>query len=282
VINLQKTKKINSFIFLFIILVLVITIGLSTTRNQPSQISGMVGSVFSPVQKVFYSIGQTFTNSFDLLLNISRIREENLQLQEKNSMLQEENIQLKYIVNNSEALKNEYEMLSNIQYDYVKSQIVSRDIGNWFERFTIDKGTNNGIQVDDIVIKAVKTEDQLVKVGLIGKVVDVGYNWSKVVTIDDIISSVSIKVLRTNEGGVAKGSINGIIEAFMFSQTEDLKVDDEIVTSGLGEIYLPNIYIGKVAKIEKTSDLLTEKITIIPIVDFERLYEVFVIKVDRR
>ncbi|KUK74047.1 MAG: Cell shape-determining protein MreC [Clostridiales bacterium 38_11] len=281
-INLQKTKKINSFIFLFIILVLVITIGLSTTRNQPSQISGMVGSVFSPVQKVFYSIGQTFTNSFDLLLNISRIREENLQLQEKNSMLQEENIQLKYIVNNSEALKNEYEMLSNIQYDYVKSQIVSRDIGNWFERFTIDKGTNNGIQVDDIVIKAVKTEDQLVKVGLIGKVVDVGYNWSKVVTIDDIISSVSIKVLRTNEGGVAKGSINGIIEAFMFSQTEDLKVDDEIVTSGLGEIYLPNIYIGKVAKIEKTSDLLTEKITIIPIVDFERLYEVFVIKVDRR
>jgi len=282
VIDLQKTKKINSFIFLFIILVLVITIGLSTTRNQPSQISGMVGSVFSPVQKVFYSIGQTFTNSFDLLLNISRIREENLQLQEKNSMLQEENIQLKYIVNNSEALKNEYEMLSNIQYDYVKSQIVSRDIGNWFERFTIDKGTNNGIQVDDIVIKAVKTEDQLVKVGLIGKVVDVGYNWSKVVTIDDIISSVSIKVLRTNEGGVAKGSINGIIEAFMFSQTEDLKVDDEIVTSGLGEIYLPNIYIGKVAKIEKTSDLLTEKITIIPIVDFERLYEVFVIKVDRR
>ncbi|HBH13048.1 MAG TPA: rod shape-determining protein MreC [Clostridiales bacterium] len=281
-IDLQKTKKINSFIFLFIILVLVITIGLSTTRNQPSQISGMVGSVFSPVQKVFYSIGQTFTNSFDLLLNISRIREENLQLQEKNSMLQEENIQLKYIVNNSEALKNEYEMLSNIQYDYVKSQIVSRDIGNWFERFTIDKGTNNGIQVDDIVIKAVKTEDQLVKVGLIGKVVDVGYNWSKVVTIDDIISSVSIKVLRTNEGGVAKGSINGIIEAFMFSQTEDLKVDDEIVTSGLGEIYLPNIYIGKVAKIEKTSDLLTEKITIIPIVDFERLYEVFVIKVDRR
>jgi len=282
VIDLQKTKKINNFIFVLIVLVLVITIGLSTTRNQPSQISGIVGSVFSPVQKVIYSISQTFTNSFDLLLNISRIREENTQLQERISILQEENIQLKYIVNNSEDLKNEYEMLSKIEYDYVKSQIISRDIGNWFERFTIDKGTNNGIQIDDIVIKAVRTEDQLVKVGLIGKVVDVGYNWSKVITIDDIGSSVSIKVLRTNEGGVAKGSVSGVIEAFMFSQTEDLRVDDEIVTSGLGEIYLPNIYIGKIAKIEKTSDLLTEKITIIPVVDFEKLYEVFVVKVDRR
>jgi rod shape-determining protein MreC len=242
----------------------------------------MVGSVFSPVQKVFYSIGQTFANSFDSLLNISKIREENNQLKERNSLLQEENIQLKYIVNNAEALKNEHEMLSKIQYDYVKSQIISRDIGNWFERFTIDKGTNSGIQIDDIVIKAVRTEDRLVKVGLIGKVVDVGYNWSKVVTIDDIGSSVSIKVLRTNEGGVAKGSINGNIEAFMFNQTEDLRVGDEIVTSGLGEIYLPNIYIGVIEKIEKTSDLLTEKITIMPVVDFEKLYEVFVIKVGRR
>lgn len=281
-IDLQKTKKINNFIFALIVLVLIITIGLSTTRNQPSEISGIVGSVFSPVQKVFYSIGQTFTNSFDSLLNISKIREENIQLQERISILQEENIQLKYVVNNAEALKNEYEMLSNMQYNYVKSQIISRDIGNWFERFTIDKGTNSGIQVDDIVIKAVRTEDRLVKVGLIGKVVDVGYNWSKVVTIDDIGSSVSVKVLRTNEGGVAKGSISGNIEAFMFNQTEDLRVGDDIVTSGLGEIYLPNIYIGKIEKIEKTSDLLTEKITVIPIVDFERLYEVYVIKVDRR
>jgi rod shape-determining protein MreC len=282
VIDLHKTKKINNLIFALIVLVLIVTIGLSTTRNQPSEISGIVGSVFSPVQKVFYSIGQTFANSFDSLLNISKIREENIQLQERISILQEENIQLKYIVNNAEALKNEYEMLSNIQYDYVKSQIISRDIGNWFERFTIDKGTNSGIQIDDIVIKAVRTEDRMVKVGLIGKVVDVGYNWSKVVTIDDIGSSVSIKVLRTNEGGVAKGSISGNIEAFMFNQTEDLRVGDDIVTSGLGEIYLPNIYIGQIAKIEKTSDLLTEKITVIPIVDFEKLYEVYVIKVDRR
>ena len=251
-IDLHKTKKFNNFIFVLIVLILVITIGLSTSRDQPSKVTGMVGSVFSPVQKVFYSIGQTFANSFDSLLNISKIREENNQLKERNSLLQEENIQLKYIVNNAEALKNEYEMLSKIQYDYVKSQIISRDIGNWFERFTIDKGTNSGIQIDDIVIKAVRTEDRLVKVGLIGKVVDVGYNWSKVVTIDDIGSSVSIKVLRTNEGGVAKGSINGNIEAFMFNQTEDLRVGDEIVTSGLGEIYLPNIYIGVIEKIEKT------------------------------
>lgn len=281
-IELHKIKKIKNFIFVFIVLALVTTIGLSTTRDQPSKVTGMVGSVFSPVQKVFYSIGQTFANSFDSLLNISKIREENNQLRERNNLLQEENIQLKYIVNNAEALKNEYEMLSKMQYDYVKSQIISRDIGNWFERFTIDKGTNSGIQIDDIVIKAVRTEDRLVKVGLIGKVVDVGYNWSKVVTIDDIGSSVSIKVLRTNEGGVAKGSISGTIEAFMFNQTEDLIVGDEIVTSGLGEIYLPNIYIGTIEKIEKTSDLLTEKITIMPVVDFEKLYEVFVIKVDRR
>jgi rod shape-determining protein MreC len=276
-----KSKRVRIAIFSGIVLIMIGIIAINASDPVNPRGTGSIGSIFSPVQKVVYSVTQTFSNSFDSLLNISRIREENNQLRERNAQLMEENRQLAYIVSQSQALENEYNMLKNFEYDYVKSQIISRDPNNWFERFTIDKGENQQIKIDDIVVKAVSTESGLVQVGLVGKVVDVGYNWSKVVTINDIASSVSIKILRTNEGGVAKGTLDRRIEGVMFNQTEDIIIGDKILTSGLGEIYYPDLYIGKITKVEKTSDLLTEKITIEPAVDFERLYEVFVLKVDK-
>ena len=61
----------------------------------------------------------------------------------------------------------------------------------------------------------------------------------------------------------------------------DLNIGDQVMTSGLGEIYIPNLYIGEISKIEKTSDLLTEKITVDTSVDFEKLFEVYIIRVER-
>ncbi|SHJ58645.1 rod shape-determining protein MreC [Dethiosulfatibacter aminovorans DSM 17477] len=278
---MHNNKRIIRIIFVLIILFLIASIGLSSSQGNMSSPAGIAGAVFSPVQKVFYSIGQTFSNSFESILNISKIREENLQLKEKMYSLQEENLELKYLVNNSAALTNAYEMLRTVEYDFVRSQIISRDIVNWFGRFTLDKGSSDDINVDDIVIQAMKTDDGIIRVGLIGKITDVGPNWSKVVAINDVNSSVSIKILRTNETGVISGTIEGETEGYMFKQTEDLNIGDQVMTSGLGEIYIPNLYIGEISKIEKTSDLLTEKITVDTSVDFEKLFEVYIIRVER-
>lgn len=278
---LINNKKITNLVFIISVFILIAVIGVTSSNYETKGISKAFSSLVAPVQKIFYSVGYTFSNSFDSLLNISKIREENNQLKERVYTLQEENLSLKYIVNNSEALLMEYEMIKNIEYDYEKSQIISRDLGNWFGRFTIDKGQNYGVKIDDIVIKAIANQEGLVKMGLVGKVTDVGENWAKVVVINDVNSSVSFKLLRNNESGVLKGTIEGTIEGYMFNQTDDLIIGDEIVTSGLGEVYVPNLYIGKISKIEKTSDLLTEEITIIPEVDFKKLYEVYIIKVNR-
>jgi rod shape-determining protein MreC len=281
VVLLQDNKRVIRIVFVLIVLFLIASIGLSASQGDMSSPSGIAGAVVSPVQKVFYSIGQTLSNSFESILNISKIREENSQLKEKMYKLQEDNLELKYLVNNSAALTNAYEMLRSVDYDFIRSQIISRDSVNWFGRFTVDKGSSDDIKVDDIVIQAIRTDDDLIRVGLIGKITDVGPNWSKVVAINDVNSSVSIKILRTNETGVISGTIKGETEGYMFKQTEDLNIGDQVMTSGLGEIYIPNLYIGEISKIEKTSDLLTEKITVDTSVDFEKLFEVYVIRVDR-
>lgn len=278
---MQNYKRIIRIMFILIVLFLIVSIGISASSGDMSAPAGLTGAIVSPVQKVFYSVGQTFSNSFESILNISKIREENNQLKENMYRLQEENLELKYLVNNSQALTNEFEMLKSIDYSFIRSQIISRDTVNWFGRFTVDKGKNDNIKVDDIVIQAIKTDDEMIRVGLIGKITDVGPNWSKVVAINDVNSSVSIKILRTNETGVVSGTIEGETDGYMFKQTEDINIGDQVMTSGLGEVYIPNLYIGEISNIEKTSDFLTEKITVDPAVDFEKLFGVYIIKVER-
>ena len=57
--------------------------------------------------------------------------------------------------------------------------------------------------------------------------------------------------------------------------------EDSIVTSGIGEIYIPDLYIGKVEEVIQTTDASSQKIIVQPAVDFTKLNKVFVLKVNR-
>lgn len=64
-------------------------------------------------------------------------------------------------------LKDEY---SN--YPTIAARIIAKDSGNWFNVFTINKGSKDGIQEDMNVIA---------DGGLVGIVTSVGSNWANVV-----------------------------------------------------------------------------------------------------
>ncbi len=278
---MENKKLIKRISVIIICLVLIIVIGYTSVYNVGTNTGeNIIGIVTSPIQKVFYNVGRVFSNSYESILEIYKVREENIQLKERIYQLTSENRVLLDIVENQEYLKNEYEMRQMINYDYVKAQIISRDPNNWFQKFTIDKGTNEGIKIDDIIVHAAELEEDLVVIGLVGKVIDVGNNWSKVITIADINSSISFRNIKNNSSGILKGQIDNIIEGYTFSKDDDIKVGDALVTSGLGEIYTQNLYIGKVISLER-DDGLTIDVQVEPVVNFQELHNVYVLKIER-
>ncbi len=278
---MENKKLIKRLAVVIICLLLIIAIGYTSVYNVGTNTGkNIIGTVTSPIQKVFYNIGRVFSNSYESILEIYKVREENIQLKERVYELTNENRILLDIVENQEYLKNEYEMRQMIDYDYVKSQIISRDPNNWFQKFTIDKGTNEGIKNDDIIVHAAELEEDLVVIGLVGKVIDVGNNWSKVITIADINSSISFRNIKNNSSGILKGQIDNTIKGYTFSKDDEIKVGDALVTSGLGEIYTQNLYIGKVISLER-DDGLTIDLQVEPVVDFQELHNVYVLKIER-
>lgn len=275
-------QNIKKFVIVVIVLFLIIMIGISS--NSKSSMSGpanIFGTVISYVQKLVYNFGQVLSNASKSIQNISKMNEENEMLKENLYQLRQENRILKNIVNTSKVLEAEYELRSSLQYDYVIGQVIAKDDSNWFSRFTIDKGSKDGIEQNDIVIQAVETEDGIVQVGLVGVVAEVGINFSKIITIIDENCKVSFRNIENNETGIITGNSDGTITGFFLDNKAEANAGDELFTSGIGDIYLKDIYIGEIEKIEDTTDATSKKIYVKPVIDFTNVYKVFVLKVNR-
>lgn len=267
-------KKILFFLTIFI---LIIMIGLSSIGRMEGSDLGFFGNLISGLQKVTYKTGITLTNSFYSVQEIVKMKEENLMLKETVYSLKEQIRILENIVNKSDALETEYEMMRNLSYDYVIGQVIALDDSNWFSRFTIDKGQKDGVKENDIVIQAVKTDEGLVQIGLLGIVTKTASDWSNVITLLDETCKVSFRDINNDESGVLQGSIDGKVTGYFFNSKVSADRGDKLVTSGIGEIYISGIYIGDVKEVVETTDASTQKIFVEPAVEFTKINRVYIL-----
>ncbi|QSX06209.1 rod shape-determining protein MreC [Sedimentibacter sp. zth1] len=275
-------RSIKKFVIVLVILGLIILIGITANPNKDiNSAENAVGSSVSFLQKTVYNIGQTVKNAFKSVQDISKINKENEVLKEMLYKLKEDNRILKNIVNTSNVLEAEYKLRNSLKYDYVVGQVIAKDDSNWFSRFTIDQGRDDGVKKNDIVIQAIETEEGIVQIGLVGVISEVGHNFAKVITIIDENCKVSFKNIENNESGIITGNTDGKISGYFLDNKATANVGDELFTSGIGNVYLKDIFIGKISKVIDTTDASSKKIYVKPIIEFKNIYKVFVLKIDR-
>ncbi len=197
------------------------------------------------------------------------LEEENNLLKMENDrlkLLQKENIRLTSLLGVSESYPN---------YEQVTANIISKDPTSWYNTFVIDKGTNDGIQQNMVVVSIG---------GLVGKVVECSASYSKVVAIIDDFSSVSGIVTRNDSLGFVKGDLellkDGMVKMECFDLDAEVMEGDEIVTSHLSEIYPKGIPIGYVKEVYTDSKGLSKYAKVVPYVNFKDLKEVIIFKED--
>lgn len=265
-------NKLLISVIIIAILLIVLMVFTSHGRTRPSAVEGVIGRITTPVQRVLYSAGEFFKNTFRNLYELRNLKNENEQLRTELEKLKEQNRQLIQMALENSRLRSLLDFKeANAQFSYIGANVTGRDPGNWYDVFTIDKGSKDGIEVNDAVI-----------VGsgfLVGKIIEVGPSYSKIMAIIDERSSVSIVVNRTRDMGIVSGSSEADVIAIMELEADIVKGDD-IVTSEYST--LPkNLYIGKVKSVEKEERKLQKVVVIEPAVDFKRLEEVFVIKYNK-
>ncbi|MBQ7430404.1 MAG: rod shape-determining protein MreC [Butyrivibrio sp.] len=227
-----------------------------------------------PFQKGITTVSEGIISFTDRLQAVSNLMEENENLKEQVDLLTTQNTNLEQEKYELTELQQLYELDQQYSsYEKIGARIIAKDAGNWYHSFVIDKGSEDGIDVDMNIIAGS---------GLVGRVVDVGPHWSKVQSIIADNSAVSGTVLSTQDNLIVSGSLelynNGVISfSKLVDDADKVSVGDKIVTSNISDKYLPGILIGYITTLEEDSNNLTKSGTLTPAVDFEHMNVVLVI-----
>ncbi len=250
---------------------MVVTIS-TDVLNKP--LNTMVGYIVVPFQQGISNVGGWLSRRSEELVQIRQLLDENQRLKEQVDELMVENTLLQQDKTELVRLQELYKM--DIQYDAyekVGANIISRDTGNWYSSFVIDKGEEDGLKLHMNVIA---------DGGLVGRITTIGPNWAKVTSVIADNANVSAKTLASSDTMIVSGDLESMKEGVIrFSQLVDsanvVAEGDKIVTSHISDKYLPNILIGYVYSIQADSNNLTKSGYLSPAVDFEHLEEVLVI-----
>lgn len=242
-------------------------------EDKVQPVKNVVTSVFTPMQKGINTVGKWITDKKELVTNIKDLQEENKQLKEQlaettyeNRILQQEGYEL-------DTLRDLYKLDKRYpSYPKVAATIISKDTNNWYNRFIIDKGSDDGLEVGMNVLAGN---------GLVGIIVKVGHNNATVRSIIDDASNVSGMFLKTNDPCNVKGNLElidkGLIEVQGIDKDAKVKDGYEIVTSAVSSKYLEGILIGYISDITVDSNNMTKSGYLTPAVDFSNLTTVLVI-----
>lgn len=227
-----------------------------------------------PLQKGISIVGENLYSKKELFKQVNELVDQNNKLMEQVNELTIQNNKLLQDTIELNSLLKLYE-LDQTYSDYPKTgaRVISGSTGNWFSTFIIDKGSNDGLQVGMNVLAGG---------GLVGRITEVGTNWSRVLSIIDDTSNVSCMVLTTNDHLMVSGSLanmeNGYIVFNQLSENaKNVEVGDKIVTSNISDVYLPGIPVGNISYMEKDSNHLSVSGYITPSVNFDHISEVLVI-----
>lgn len=269
----RRMRRSTKWTFILLILICVAGIAVSTFKGL-GVISGIAGTLLAPMQAGIDRIGEGVSS-------VSEANKTNEELRQENEDLQTQIDQLNSQLNSARENYSEYQDLLDLlelsekypDYDMTGARIIAKDAGNWYTTFTINKGSTDGIKVDMNVIA-----DN----GLVGIVTDVYPTTSIVRSIMDDRSSVSGMIGKNYDNCYVDGDLtlieSGQLKVEMLSIDSSAQEGDEVVTSYISDKFLPGIVIGYITDITPDDNNLTYSAKLTPVVDFQHLSNVLVIK----
>ena len=269
----------SKYWLLILAIICIILMGLSGFADTgKGPLAWVAGYTVVPMQKGINRVGMWISDVSDNFATLQEVREENKQLKEKVAELTIENNQLQQNSAELERLQELFKMHQDTaDYPKVGANVIASENSNWFSRFTIDKGSNDGIEVDMNVLSGA---------GLVGIVTEVGPNYSIVSSIIDD-KNVSAMMLETFDKCIVSGDLKLIGEGVVkFEQLanngNEVKVGTQVVTSNISDKYLQGLLIGYVSEVTVDANNLTRSGYIIPATDFHELNEVLVITTTKK
>ena len=272
----NSIHKIWAMLFVVVSLFCVIFFA-ARGRFQAPVSSQTVSLVLSPFQQVISWVGGQLDYVTSNIWDLATVHEQNKMLRNEVEQLRVQNLQASEAIAENERLRAliGYRQMAT-QFDMVAARVIGRESATWSRMIVINRGKKDGVDVD----MAVVTEK-----GLVGHVIETGWNSSKVQLIMDPRSSVGTLVQRAESrvAGIVQGDMDNPTMPQMVNipKNADVVEGDVIVTSGFGGRYPKGLVVGLISSLQNDEGGLLKIGLIEPAVDFQKLEDVMVITASR-
>ena len=228
----------------------------------------LIVEITAPFQRILHNSYGFVKRLWLNYVYLVELKKENERLKREIERLKIENLRYRNLKEKVEALRKILRFRPKPKWHMLTSQVIGYEPTGWFRTIIIDKGKREGININMPVISAD---------GLVGKIISVSRDYSKVLLITDPDSSVDCLDERTRVRGILKGGKGQMCELAYVRHLQDVRPGDTIVTSGLSGIFPKGIPVGKVKEVRELPGALFKEVKVAPFVDFSKLEEVMVI-----
>ena len=243
---MNKRSKITLFALAVITVALIVIIAVSGSPNSDFSFAYKIfGTPVAAVQEAFSSAGSSVKGWFEFVFSYDEMKAEMDELKEENdriALLEDEKDRLE--LENSE-LK---ELISlkdySDKYSLISANIIAHDVTDWFDCYTIDVGTSDGINKNDVVVTSS---------GLVGIVNEAGFTSSKIMTVVNEQNAFMCRISRSNElvmvRGVSGETLKYELVVDRLAEGSSVFKGDKIVTAESGDVYPAGIMVGTVSDV---------------------------------
>jgi rod shape-determining protein MreC len=276
-VALLDIRQRTRYLFLAVTIAHIILISAQVnTRHGVPMLEAVTFGVFAEVQRAASSLIASVQNGWEGYFALQRVREENERLHQEVAQLRIRLQEERALARQTRSLQQVLELREGIQLATTSATVIAGGADANFRTMTIDKGTADGIRPDMAVISPA---------GVVGRVIMPSARAAKVQLLIDRNAAAGAMVERSRAQGVIMGTGTDRLRLEYVSSAADVKVGDEVVTSGIdgiypaathGGTYPKGFVIGQIESIERGAGTFSS-IVIRPSVDFASIETVLVV-----
>lgn len=249
---------------LFLALTLSVLLILMDTRlNSFSHARVFLNTLVSPIQYLATIPSDGLNWMFRQVATRRTLIRENESLKRDNVLLQGNLQRLDLIQKENARLRQLLGSPVRVDESKMIAELMAVDNNPYSHQIIIDKGAIHGVYEGQPVLDVS---------GVVGQVLQVATTNSRVLLIADITHAVPTRVVRNDVRLVASGSGNlDYLTIQHMPHSVDLRVGDELVSSGLGNIFPEGYPVAKISSVVRDESRPFAQIKAEPVAQLDRL-----------
>ena len=267
----------NGVLLLVIALLLSLLVGISSALmgGTADPLSNAATTITAPVRSLVSNVLDWAEGVYNYVF---RYEELNTELDTLRKQVADLEAQLR---ESGEAARENQQLrqllrLQEKHQDFVfeSARVTQRSTTNWESTFTLSKGSSAGVQTGNCVISETGA--------LVGVVEEVGLNYCRVSTVINTDIEMGGICVRTDCAGILEGDFalmsQGRLKLSYLPDDAQLRPGDQILTSGQGDIYPPDLVVGRIEELRSDPSGMMRYAVLKPQARLDSLVEVFIIK----